>query len=84
MPRALPDWGGGSNDCHYREETGFFALCPNINAPNAAKWGSPQFLGLGFLSFVTILITEIFGSPFMRNASIVRPRFLPASVRGSR
>lgn len=35
------------------------------------RWGSPEYLGLGFLSFVTIIIVEIFGSPFMRNASII-------------
>lgn len=69
---ADADWGGGSNDCHSRPETGFFALCPNIAAPKAALWGSPQFIGLGFLSFVTILLVEMFGSPFLRNASIVR------------
>ncbi|KAL7414494.1 xanthine uracil permease [Mrakia frigida] len=68
---GLLAWGGSSNDCHLRPETGFFALCPNINAPNAAKWGSPQFIGLGFLSFMTIVLTEIFGSPFLRNASII-------------
>ena len=30
---GIPNWGGGSNDCSSRPETGFFALCPNINAP---------------------------------------------------
>lgn len=42
-----------------------------VGAPNAAPWGSAQFLGLGFLSFLTIILVELFGSPFMRNASIV-------------
>ena len=50
------NWGGGSNDCHLRPETGFFRLCPNIAAPKAALWGSPQFMGLGFLSFITIVL----------------------------
>lgn len=35
------------------------------------RWGSPEFIGLGFLSFVTIIITELFGSPFLKNASII-------------
>lgn len=35
------------------------------------RWGSPEFIGLGFLSFVTIIITELFGSPFLKNASIM-------------
>ncbi len=33
--------------------------------------GFSPVLGLGFLSFVTIILVEIFGSPFMRNASII-------------
>jgi hypothetical protein len=35
------------------------------------RWGSPEFIGLGFLSFVSILLTELFGSPFMKNISII-------------
>ena len=35
------------------------------------RWGSPEFIGLGFLSFITIIITELFGSPFLKNASII-------------
>ena len=29
---GIPDWGGGSNACQSRPETGFFQLCPNIAA----------------------------------------------------
>lgn len=35
------------------------------------RWGSPEFVGLGFLSFSTIILTEIFGSPFLKNISII-------------
>ena len=35
------------------------------------RWGSPEFIGLGFLSFVTIILTELFGSPFLKNISII-------------
>jgi xanthine/uracil permease len=35
------------------------------------SWGSPEFIGLCFLSFVSIILTEIFGSPFMKNISII-------------
>ena len=35
------------------------------------RWGSAEYIGLGFLSFITIVIVEMFGSPFMRNASII-------------
>ncbi|KAG2500224.1 hypothetical protein HYH03_001802 [Edaphochlamys debaryana] len=34
-------------------------------------FGAQQYIGLGFLVFVTIIILEIFGSPFMRNASVI-------------
>lgn len=65
------NWGGGSNDCAGRPTSGIFALCPTIYAPRPLPWGSAQFLGLGFLSFVAIILTEIFGSPFLKNASII-------------
>jgi xanthine/uracil permease len=62
---------GGSNDCHLRPDTGIFALCPTIYAPKPYVWGNARFLGLGFASFITIVLVEIFGSPFLRNASII-------------
>ncbi|GFZ42979.1 Purine permease [Saitozyma sp. JCM 24511] len=66
------NWGGGSNGCQERPELpSIFHLCPTIFAKKPLAFGSPQFLGLGFLSFVTIILVEIFGSPFMRNASII-------------
>lgn len=43
-------------------------LCGSLRP---ATWGSPQYIGLGFLSFITIVLVEFFGSPFMKNASIV-------------
>ncbi|KAA1466643.1 Xanthine/uracil permease [Dentipellis sp. KUC8613] len=68
---GIPDWGGGSNNCMSRPASGFFALCPDIAAPRPLPWGSPEFIGLGFLSFVSILLTELFGSPFLKNISII-------------
>ncbi|SCZ88404.1 BZ3500_MvSof-1268-A1-R1_Chr10-2g02947 [Microbotryum saponariae] len=65
------NWGGGSGNCHTRPETGFFALCPDISAPRAYQWGDPRFLGLGLLSFLTIIFLEFFGSPAMRSGSII-------------
>jgi len=67
---GISNWGGGSN-CQSRPTTGFFQLCPDISAPRPLPWGSPEFIGLGFLSFVTILLTELFGSPFLKNVSII-------------
>ncbi|KLO04061.1 hypothetical protein SCHPADRAFT_841075, partial [Schizopora paradoxa] len=68
---GIPNWGGGSNDCMSRPATGFFQLCPDITAPRPRPWGSPEFIGLGFLSFVTIVLVELFGSPFMKNIGII-------------
>ncbi|KIM38722.1 hypothetical protein M413DRAFT_19962 [Hebeloma cylindrosporum] len=68
---GIVNWGGGSNDCQNRPTTGIFALCPTIFAPRPLPWGSPEFIGLGFLSFVTIILTELFGSPFLKNISII-------------
>ncbi|KAJ7057408.1 xanthine/uracil permease [Mycena amicta] len=68
---GIPNWGGGSNSCSSRPTSGIFELCPTIFAPRPLPWGSPEFIGLGFLSFVTIILTEMFGSPFLKNTSII-------------
>ncbi|KAF8916893.1 Xanthine/uracil permease [Mucidula mucida] len=68
---GIPNWGGGSNDCAGRPMSGIFELCPTIFAPRPLPWGSPEFIGLGFLSFVSIILTELFGSPFLKNISII-------------
>ncbi|TFK43972.1 xanthine/uracil permease [Crucibulum laeve] len=68
---GIANWGGGSNDCKNRPESGIFAMCPTIFAPRPLPWGSVEFIGLGFLSFSSIILTEIFGSPFMKNISII-------------
>ncbi|KAG1758206.1 xanthine/uracil permease [Suillus occidentalis] len=68
---GIANWGGGSNGCQLRPTSGIYQLCPTVGSPHALPWGSPQFIGLGFLSFVSIILTEIFGSPFLKNASII-------------
>ncbi|KAI8092923.1 permease family-domain-containing protein [Halteromyces radiatus] len=68
---ALKDWAGGSGPCANRPSDGFFAKCPNIDAPHALPWGSPEYLGLGLLVFITIVLVENLGSAFMKNAQIV-------------
>ena len=68
---GFANWAGGSNDCKGRPETGLFALCPNINAPRPLPWGSAEFIGLGFLVFVTIILCERFGSPIMKSTAVV-------------
>ncbi|GAA5997477.1 nucleobase:cation symporter-2 family protein [Rhodotorula paludigena] len=62
-------WLGGSGACRSRPTTG-----PNMTCPTGSHrlpWGSPEYLGLGFLSFMTIIIIEYVGSPAMKSASII-------------
>ncbi|KAJ7616438.1 xanthine/uracil permease [Roridomyces roridus] len=68
---GIPNWGGGSNGCQNFPTSGIFELCPTIFAPRPLPWASPEFIGLGFLSFISIVLTELFGSPFLKNISIV-------------
>ncbi|KAG2066429.1 xanthine uracil permease [Suillus decipiens] len=68
---GILDWGGGSNGCQARPTSGIYQLCPTVGSLHALPWGSPEFIGLGFLSFVSIILTELFGSPFLKNASII-------------
>ncbi|PPQ75313.1 hypothetical protein CVT26_015292 [Gymnopilus dilepis] len=80
---GIADWGGGSNDCLSRPTSGIFQLCPTIFAPRPLPWGSPEFIGLGFLSFVTIILTELFGSPFLKNISIIVGLIVGCIVAGA-
>ena len=64
---GMPNWGGGST-CLSSLST---ATPVNCSGGRQLPWGSPEYIGLGFLSFVTIVLTELFGSPFLKNASIV-------------
>ncbi|KAK4149872.1 permease family-domain-containing protein [Chaetomidium leptoderma] len=68
---GFKDWAGGSGLCAEANPPEFFALCPDITAPHALSWGSPEFLGLGFSVFLTIILCERFGSPIMKSTSVV-------------
>ena len=54
-----------------RPMSGPSILCPTNKAPHALAWGSPEYIGLGFASFVTIIFCERFGSPILKSSSIV-------------
>ncbi len=51
-------------------------------------FGSPQYIGMGAVVFLTLILIEIFGSPFLRNAQVHcsgpagRPGFLQDFVWG--
>ncbi|GIL94312.1 hypothetical protein Vretimale_557 [Volvox reticuliferus] len=56
------------------------ALCyvtPGVKCGDKTKtevflpFGSQQYIGLGFIVFFSIIFLEIFGSPFMRNSSVI-------------
>ncbi|KAL4795799.1 permease family-domain-containing protein [Aspergillus venezuelensis] len=61
---GFQDWAGGSS-CMSG------GLCPDEFAPRALPWGSPEFIGLGFLVFVSIILCERFGAPIMKSCSVV-------------
>jgi NCS2 family nucleobase:cation symporter-2 len=46
-------------------------MCPSADAPHALPWGSPEFIGLGFLVFVTIILCERFGPPILKSCAVV-------------
>lgn len=64
-------WAGGSGTCLARPTSGDFMLCPSNTSPHALPWGSPEYIGLGFSVFVTIIICERFGSPIMKSCAVV-------------
>lgn len=68
---GFENWAGGAGTCAGRPTTGDYQLCPSNNAPMAAPWGSAQFIGLGFLVFVTIIFVERFGAPIMKSCAVV-------------
>ncbi|ODQ66183.1 purine permease [Nadsonia fulvescens var. elongata DSM 6958] len=68
---GFQNWAGGSGGCAAMLKTGLYSLCPTINSPKAAPWGSAQFIGLGFLVFVTIIICEKWGSPIMKSCAVI-------------
>lgn len=80
---GFQDWAGGSGTCASRPDSGFFALCPNIGAPRPLPWGSAEFIGLGFLVFVTIIVTERFGSPIMKSCAVVVGLLMGCIVAGA-
>jgi uric acid-xanthine permease len=80
---GFKNWAGGSGPCSSDEPADFFALCPNINAPHALRWGSAEYLGLGFSVFVTIILCERFGAPIMKSTSVVLGLLVGCIIAGA-
>ncbi|KAI0007713.1 putative purine permease [Xylariaceae sp. FL0662B] len=79
ISNGMQNWGGSSN-CHGGE--GFYALCPDVSAPKPLPWGDPKLIGLGLTVFISIVITEQFGSPLMKSASVIIGLFVGCLVSG--
>lgn len=56
---GFQNWVGGS-DC-------VDSLCGKKQLP----WGSAEFVGLGFLVYATIILSEKFGSPIMKSCAVI-------------
>ncbi|KAF7716356.1 Purine transporter [Penicillium ucsense] len=67
---GMQDWAGGTG-CVPASSTATRPLCPSASAPHALPWGSPEFIGLGFLVFVTIILCERFGPPILKSCAVV-------------
>ncbi|EXJ82170.1 hypothetical protein A1O1_08239 [Capronia coronata CBS 617.96] len=65
---GMQNWAGSSN-CN--GGTGYYALCPNIDAPKPLPWADPKLIGLGFSVFFSIVVVEQFGSPMMKSAAVL-------------
>ncbi|KAF2090426.1 putative purine permease [Saccharata proteae CBS 121410] len=76
---GMQNWGGSSN-CN--GGSGYYALCPNVDAPRPMVWGSPALIGLGFSVFATIVVVEFFGSPLMKSSSVVFGLAVGCAVAG--
>ncbi|KAJ1033839.1 hypothetical protein NDA16_000047 [Ustilago loliicola] len=61
---GVTNWAGGSGACAMNH-----ALKCTFGK-QSQYWGSAPLIGLGFVSFATIILCEIFGSPFMKSASV--------------
>ncbi|KAK6455274.1 uric acid-xanthine permease [Scheffersomyces xylosifermentans] len=58
---GFQDWVGGSGCVGELCQVGDFTK----------PWGSANFIGLGFLVYVTIIIAERFGSPIMKSCAVI-------------
>lgn len=80
---GFQNWAGGSGTCSTRPTSGPFQLCPSNAAPRPLPWGSAEFIGLGFLVFVTIILSERFGSPIMKSCAVVVGLLVGCIVAGA-
>lgn len=78
---GMKDWAGGSGSCG--NDPASRSLCPSADAPHALPWGSAEFIGLGFLVYVSIILCERFGSPIMKSCAVVLGLLVGCIVAGA-
>lgn len=59
---GFQDWLGGANCIE--------AQCPSRNN-TTNNWGDARYIGLGFLVYFTIILSEKFGSPIMKSCAVI-------------
>lgn len=62
---AVQNWGGGA-DCYSGD-----VLCNTQSPSTSHPWGSGQYIGLGFLVVVSIILADKFGPPILKSCSVV-------------
>ncbi|KAF8747174.1 xanthine uracil permease [Rhizoctonia solani] len=79
------NWAGGSNDCHLAGDGNIPTMSDYLRQcySDALFHGALRVIGLGFLSFITIVLVELFGSPFLKNASIIVGLLVGCIVAGA-
>lgn len=74
---GFKQWGGGTY-CANQVLTSQ-VLCSD-NGEVQLPFGHRNYLGLGFVVLITLIITDIFGSPFMRNCQVLIGLFVGTAV----
>ncbi|CAN3357615.1 hypothetical protein DICA3_F31010 [Diutina catenulata] len=72
---GMTDWLGGS--CHGDDFDGCHV--GKYNDP----WGSARYVGLGFLVYLTIILSERFGSPIMKSCAVIVGLIMGCIVGGA-
>lgn len=62
---GLSNWGGGAY-CASRPQVG----CVDVGN-SSLPFASPVYLGLGLMSLCTLVVLDVFGSPFMKSCQIM-------------
>lgn len=60
---GFQDWLGGSS-------CAASGICPSTHG-STAEYGSARFVGLGFLVYLTIILSEKFGSPIIKSCAVI-------------